>query len=249
MMDTKTNFWPTVRILELITALASGLAIWRAYGVVATLRYLLGLALAMKVQRAFLAAMIDRTGPGDASLADVMTLSRAAAGAVLVGLVASGVRDRTGMAGKLRWSLILLEASAVDWLDGPLARLLGPSQLGSVMDIEADSWLTLWTAICATAWADLPRWCLLPPIMRYLDPMLDLSRGKLPRGGGPWWGRLTGTSQMLLFLAALAPLKGQWREQVMKIVKLAALPVSAAQGATIVIHLGRKLKEGNGTAP
>jgi hypothetical protein len=33
----------------------------------------------------------------------------------------------------------------------------------------------------------------------------------------------------------------------MKIVKLAALPVSAAQGATIVIHLGRKLKEGNGT--
>jgi phosphatidylglycerophosphate synthase len=248
-MRTKTNFWLTVRILELITAFSSGLAIWRVYGLIPALRYLLGLALAMKVQRAFLAAMIDRTGPRDASLADVMTLSRAATGAVLAGLAASGIRDRTGMAGKLSWSLILLEASAIDWLDGPLARLLGPSQLGSVMDIEADSWLTLWTAICATAWADLPRWCLLPPIMRYLDPMLDLSRGRLPRGGGPWWGRLTGTSQMILFLAALAPLKGQWRERVMKIVKLAALPVSIGQGTTIVIHVGRKLKEGNRTAP
>jgi phosphatidylglycerophosphate synthase len=248
-MRTKTNFWLTVRILELITAFSSGLAIWRVYGLIPALRYLLGLALAMKVQRAFLAAMIDRTGPRDASLADVMTLSRAATGAVLAGLAASGIRDRTGMAGKLSWSLILLEASAIDWLDGPLARLLGPSQLGSVMDIEADSWLTLWTAICATAWADLPRWCLLPPIMRYLDPMLDLSRGRLPRGGGPWWGRLTGTSQMILFLAALAPLKGQWRERVMKIVKLAALPVSIGQDTTIVIHVGRKLKEGNRTAP
>ncbi len=39
----------------------------------------------------------------------------------------------------LSWSLILLEASAADWLDGPLARQFGPTHLGSLMDIEADS--------------------------------------------------------------------------------------------------------------
>lgn len=242
-MQTNTNFWLAVRTTELVTALSTGLAIWRVYGMMATMRYLAGLALAMKAQRAFLAAMMHKTGPKQVSLADVMTLSRAATGAMLAGLVASGIRDRTGLAGKLSWSLILLEATAIDWLDGPLARLIGPSQLGGVMDIESDSWLTLWTAISAAEWADLPRWCLLPPIIRYLDPILDLSRGKLPRGGGPWWSRLTGTSQMVLFLAALAPLQGQWRERVTRMVKMAVLPVSVGQGAAIVVLLGRKFEE------
>lgn len=242
-LQTNTNFWPVVRTMELVTALSTGLVIWRTYGVMATMRYLAGLALAMKAQRAFLAAMIHKTGPQQVSLADAMTLSRAATGAMLVGLVASGIRDRRGLAGKLSWSLVLLEATAIDWLDGPLARLIGPSQLGGVMDIEADSWLTLWTAISAARWADLPRWCLLPPIIRYLDPILALSRGKLPRGGGPWWTRLTGTSQMMLFLAALAPLEGQWRERVMMIVKMAAMPVSVGQGAAIMVLLGRNFKE------
>lgn len=242
-VQTTTNFWPTVRIIELATALSTGLITWRSYGLAAGIRYLAVLALAMKAQRVFLAAIMRKTGPKEVSLADSMTLSRGAVSAVLAGLVASGIRDRTGLAGKLSWSLILLEASAVDWLDGPLARRLGPSRLGSVMDIEADSWLTLWSAISACAWGDLPRWCLLPPLMRYLDPILDLNRGKLPRGGGPWWSRLTGTAQMVLFLAALAPLKGRWRDRLMKVVKVAALPVSAAQGAAIAVLLVRKMKE------
>ncbi len=230
-------------MIELVTVLSTGIAIWRAYGVVATIRYLAGLGLAMKVQRVFLEAMIRRTGPKQVSLADVMTLSRAATGAILAGLIAAGIRNRTGMAGKLSWSLILLQATAIDWLDGPLARKIGPSQLGGVMDIEADSWLTLWSAISTVEWAGLPCWCLLPPIIRYLDPILDLRRGKLPRGGGPWWSRLTGTSQMILFLAALAPLKGRWREQVMRTVKMAAPLVSIGQGAAILILLVRKFVE------
>jgi phosphatidylglycerophosphate synthase len=242
-LHTHTNFWLVVRTMELITALSTGLAIWRVYGLMATLRYLAGLALAMKAQHVFLAAMLHKTGPKQASLADVMTLSRATTGAMLAGLVASGIRDRTGLAGTLSWSLVLLEATAIDWLDGPLARLIGPSPLGGVMDIEADSWLTLWTAISAAEWGDLPRWCLLPSIIRYLDPILDLSRGKLPHSGGPGWSRLTGTSQMILFLAALAPLKGQWRERMMRMVKMAALPVSLGQGAALVVLLGRKFEE------
>jgi phosphatidylglycerophosphate synthase len=241
--QTNTNFWPIVRMIELTIALSTGLAIWRVYGLRATIRYLVGLVLAMKTEHAFLAAMIRKTGSSKATLADVMTLSRGASAAVLAGLVVSGIRDREGLAGKLGWSLILLEATAVDWLDGPLARKLGSSPLGAVMDIETDSWLTLWSAISAAAWGDLPRWCLLPPIARYLDPTLDLSRGKLPHGGGPWWSRLTGTAQMALFLAALAPLKGRGRETVMKAVKVAALPVSVGQGAAIMVLLVRKIGE------
>ena len=48
---------------------------------------------------------------------------------------------------------------------------------------------------------------------------------------------------MILFLAALAPLKGQWRERMMRMVKMAALPVSLGQGAALVVLLGRKFEE------
>ncbi len=239
--QTNTSFWPTVRIIELTTALSTGLAIWRAYGLLTTMRYLAGLVVALVAQRVFLAAMIRKVGAKQVSTADVMTLSRGASGAVLAGLVASGIRDRERLAGKLGWSLILFEATVIDWLDGPLARKLGPSRLGMVMDIEADSWLTLWSGISAVTWGELPRWCLLPPMMRYLDPLIDLCRGKLPHGGGPWWSRVTGTGQMVLLLAALAPLKGRRREMVMRVVRVAALPVSGAQGTAVVVSLVKKI--------
>ena len=228
----------TMQKIELATVVSTGILIWRSYGMRSAMRYLVGLVLALAVQRAFLSAMIRKTGSIQASLADVLTLSRAAAGGVLAGLVASGIRDRLGKAGRLSWSIILLGATATDWLDGPLARRVGATSLGSVLDIEADSWLTLWSAACAVAWGDLPRRCLLPPILRYLDPLVDLCQGRLPRGGGPWWSRLTGTSQMVLFLIALTPLNWRWRKQVLA---NTALPVSGVQCAAVTVLLVRKL--------
>jgi phosphatidylglycerophosphate synthase len=233
----------TAQKIELATVVSTGIVIWRTYGLRSTVRYLAGLTLALTAQRTFLSAMMRKTGAQQASLADVLTLSRAATGAVLAGLVASGIRDRTGMAGRLSWSMLLLGVTALDWLDGPLARHAGATRLGSVLDIEADSWLTLWSAACATAWGDLPRWCLLPPILRYLDPLLDLRRGKLPRGGGPWWSRLTGTGQMVLFLTALAPVDGRWRKQALAV---AALPVSGGQSVAVIVLLARKRQENAG---
>jgi len=188
--------------------------------------------------------MMRKTSAQEASLADVLTLSRAATGAVLAGLVVSEIRDRTGMAGRLSWLMILLAATACDWLDGPLARRVGATQLGCMLDIEADSWLTLWSAVGAAAWGELPRWCLLPPLLRYLDPLLDLRRGKLPHGGGPLWSRLTGTAQMILLLTALAPVDGRWRQQALA---AAALPASGAQCVTIIVLLARKILENEDT--
>jgi phosphatidylglycerophosphate synthase len=229
----------TAQSIELVTAASTGFFIWRSYGLRSTIRYLCGLLLALMAQQRFLTALVRKTGVDQASLADVLTLCRASTASALAGLVASGIRDRTGKAGRMGWSMILLGATALDWLDGPLARRFGASPLGSALDIEADSWLTLWSAASAVAWGDLPRLCMLPPILRYLDPLVDVRRGRLPHGGGPWWSRLTGTGQMVLFLTALAPINWRWRKRTLS---LAALPVSGGQGVAIIVLLARKLR-------
>ena len=194
------------------------------YGGFAAIGYLVGLTLALVVERVFVGAMRLRIGPERATPADVLTLVRAAVAALLAGLLVSGIRDRMGLAGWLAFSSALLAATALDWLDGPLARRLGPTKLGAVLDIEADSWLTLWCAAAAVAWGGLPWIVLLPPLARYLHPALALRRGMLPSGGGPWWARIVGVAQMALLLAALLPLAGTWRT----LLPVFAWPVAAA---------------------
>lgn len=223
-----------------ITTLTTGLWIWRRYGSGAAIRYLMGLSLALLTQRMFLVTLMRKTGQIQGSLADVLTLSRATTGSILLGLVASGIRDRRGQAGRASWLLLLFAATVTDWLDGPLARWIGATRLGKTLDIEADSWLTLWSAASAISWGDLPSWCLVPPLLRYLDPLLDGSRRELSQGGGPWWSRLTGSSQMVLFLAALSPLRWPWRKQ--SLIAASAL-VSGAQATALLVLLWRKLRE------
>ena len=230
----------SVRLIDLLVAVPTTLVIWRAYGLIKAIRYLVGLTIALAIQRAFISAMIRKIGPEQPTLADLLTISRAAAGAVLAGLVTSGIRDREGIAGWIGLLMPLLGATTTDWLDGPLARYAGTTRLGGVLDIEADSWLTLWAAAGAIIWGDLPAWSMLPPVVRYLDPLHTLIHGKLPQGGGPWWCRVTGTSQMGLFFVALTPIDFQNRKQLLTAV---ALPVSSAQCAAVLVLLIRKLRE------
>ena len=230
----------SVRLIDLLVAVPTTLVIWRAYGLIKAIRYLVGLTIALAIQHAFISAMIRKIGPEQSTLADLLTISRAATGAVLAGLVTSGIRDRKGIAGWIGLLMPLLGATTTDWLDGPLARYAGTTCLGGVLDIEADSWLTLWAAAGAIIWGDLPAWSMLPPVVRYLDPLHTLIHGKLPQGGGPWWCRVTGTSQMGLFFVALTPIDFQKRKQLLTAV---ALPVSSAQCAAILVLLIRKLRE------
>ena len=90
----------------------------------------------------------------------------------------------------------------------------------------------------AVAWGNLPACCLLPPILRYLDPFISLRQGDLPQGGGPWWSRLAGAGQTGLFFAALAPFGGWWRKRLLAI---AAIPVSAGQCAALLVLFARKV--------
>ena len=232
----RKNHKQSIRYIELMLALPASFVIWRVYGLKRMVGYLIGFTMATAAQRAFLSAMMRKSGQEHISLADVLTLSRAGIGAVLAGLVTSGIRDRKGSAGWIGWLILL--SGVTDWVDGRLARWMGPTQLGGALDIEADSWFTLWSAAGAVAWGNLPGWCLLPPIIRYLDPLISLQRGELPRGGGPWWSRLAGASQTGLFFIALAPFGGRWRNRFLTI---AALPVSAGQCIALLVLLARKV--------
>jgi phosphatidylglycerophosphate synthase len=218
-------------------ALPTGLLLGRVYGPRRAVCYAAGVAGAVAVQDIFTRAMRRRLGPEDASPADLLTLSRGLCGAMLAGLVAADIRDRAGPAGWLGFLPSLLGATLSDWLDGPLARRAGPTRLGAVLDIEADSWLTLWSAMAAVRWGGLPRWCLLAPVLRYLHPAFDLLEGGAPAGGGPWWSRVTGTAQMTLFVVALAPLPHDGGRAPLR---RAAVVISGGQGATLLVLLWRR---------
>ena len=205
-----------------------------AYGSRGAARYLAGFGGAACAQQLALGALCRRTGQQSANVADGLAYGRATCGAVLAGLLAAGIRDPTGAAGKLGCAVSLAGATALDWLDGPLARRAGSTDQGAVLDIEADSWLTLWCSAAAIAWGGLPRWCLVPPLLRYLDPLLALRAGQLPAGGGPWWARVTGAAQMALFLTALAPLPGR-----RPLPTVIAGVVSVAQTASLLCLLAR----------
>src|SRR5262249_11246290 len=151
----------------------------------ASLRFLAGLVVVLGAERGFIAMIVRRIGSEKHSLADVLTLSRGVSSAALAGLVLSGAADRVGPAQWIGWLLLLYAATLSDWVDGPLARRAGPTLLGGVLDIEFDSWLTLWAGIAALVWGGLPWIVLLPPLVRYLQPILALRRGELPAGGGP----------------------------------------------------------------
>ena len=68
-------------------------------------------------------------------------------------------------------------------------------------------------------------------------PVLDVRAGGLPTGGGPWWGRVTGTAQMTLFFAALAPIAGRQRDAILLI---AAVPIAVAQCLAMLVMLWQR---------
>lgn len=149
----------SIRLIDLLVTIPTICVIWRFYGRSKAIRYVIGLMLALKTQHVFIDTIIRLIGDEQSSLADALTLSRGANGAVLAGLVTSGIYDRKGISGWIGWLMLLF--GVTDWLDGSFARLAGTTRLGGVLDIEADSWLTFWSAAGTVAWGGLPIWCLL----------------------------------------------------------------------------------------
>jgi phosphatidylglycerophosphate synthase len=201
--------------------------------------------LALVGQQVLVALALKRNRERDGSrhrltLVDAITLSRGGTGALMTGLIASGVRDRRGPAGWLGWIALLYGAIVSDWLDGPIARRLGTSEVGAMFDIEADSWLTLCSSAAAVTWGGLPAYVVAPPVARYVR-IAALRRWVPYRNlvsGDPLWTRHVGMAQMMLFIAALAPFGGRATRF---LVKIATPSVVAGQLYTLAVVSWRKM--------
>jgi len=154
-------------------------------------RYTLAAAASLSAAVAFTALAARRLGGPVLTGPNLLTLSRAAAAAMLCGTAFSGRGRRAAF-----WAL-LAGCTVFDWLDGPLARRLGTSRLGAVLDIEADSWLTLWGAVAGFRLGRLTGASLVAPALRY-----PLAAGR-PSRMRPWQ-RAAGAAQMVVIAGALA---------------------------------------------
>jgi phosphatidylglycerophosphate synthase len=102
------------------------------------------------------------------------------------------------------------------------------SELGALLDLESDSWLTLTSASSATTWGGLPALCMAAPLARYA--LLTAALRKIPYArvfaDEPAWARPLGIAQMALFTAATAPFGGPGTRAA---VRLAAPIIAPAQ--------------------
>lgn len=201
----------TVITLGLLAAsVPPTVGLWRRYGRRAGSGFVVGSVAAILAQQSLVAMAATRKS-AQLTPVDGMTLSRGFAAAMLVGLVASRVRRRSGWAGWLGWSSLIYGSIVCDWLDGPIARRLRmTSELGALLDLESDSWLTLVAASSATAWGGLPGYCMAAPLARYALLLAALRRIPYERiyADEPAWARPLGIAQMALFTAAMAPFGG-----------------------------------------
>ncbi len=154
-------------------------------------RYALAAVANVSAAAAFTALAARRLGGPVLTGPNLLTLSRAGAAAMLCGTAFSGRGRRAAF-----WALVA-GCTVFDWLDGPLARRLGTSRLGAVLDIETDSWLTLWGAVAGFRLGRLPALNLVPAALRY-----PLAAGR-PSRMRPWQ-RAAGAAQMIVIAGALA---------------------------------------------
>jgi phosphatidylglycerophosphate synthase len=155
-------------------------------------RYFPALVASLALEGSFVAAQARRLGGPVITAPNLLTLSRGLAASLLCG---SAFSDR-GLSAA--WPALILGCTAADWLDGPLARRRGPTPLGRLLDVEADSWLTLWAAITAYRRRRLGGFVLVAPALRYPLALLGAPPARP-------WHRMAGVAQMIVLCASLAP--------------------------------------------
>jgi phosphatidylglycerophosphate synthase len=191
------------------------------------------------LQLTFLAAMRRRIGPERVNPADLLTGCRALCATAILTAATVGPADDTREQGRRVAGLALIVGMVTDRVDGRLARRFGATRLGAVMDIEADSLLTLAMAVAAVRWGRLPRYVLIPPLLRYSDLVRTLRRNSIFTGDAIWWCRASGAAQMLLFLSSMV---ASQRGAASLGLRQASLIVSSTQLATQLLDGQRRFK-------
>jgi phosphatidylglycerophosphate synthase len=200
----------------LAAAVPLALVVAAGHGRGAGLRFAAGATAVLAVQQLVAAALVAqrlrRGGPlRGLDAVDGLTLARSGAAGVLAGALASGERGRRALPAWMAWIFLLPSVTLLDWIDGPLARRRATDEVGMILDLESDSWVTLWTSLAAVAWGGLPRLGVGPGIARYALPIVAWRRGSYARladAGRSWWSRAAGIAQMTTLIVALAPFAG-----------------------------------------
>jgi phosphatidylglycerophosphate synthase len=180
------------------------------------------------LQQALIARTLARRPegePDDLDAVDAITLSRGLAASIVAASALAG--SRRSYAAKLAWPLAVIGSTLTDWIDGPLARRRGrgATQLGRVLDLELDSWLTLATTLAGTRLGTLDAPCLITPSLRYLAMASRISYEDVHAVGKTDRARNLGITQMALALASFAPFAGVTTTAVARVASLVLLPI------------------------
>jgi len=184
----------------------------------------------------------DHGEPDDLDAVDALTLSRGLAASIVAASALAGPRDRRRYAARISWPLAVSGSTLTDWIDGPLARRRGrgPTQLGRVLDLELDSWLTLATTFAGTRLGTLDAVALVTPSLRYLAMASPISYDDVHAVGKSDRARNLGITQMALALASFAPFAGNTTTAVARFASLLLVPIH-------VIALAAALPRSNGS--
>jgi phosphatidylglycerophosphate synthase len=227
----------------LVAAVPLAVAIAAAHGRGAGGRFAAGATAVLAAQQLFAAGLVAHRGRRAGPLrgldaVDGLTLARSGAAGVLAGVLASGERSRRGLPAWMAWLFLLPSVTLLDWIDGPLARRRATDEVGVVLDLESDSWLTLWTSLAGVTWGGLPRLGVGPAVARYALPIVAWRRGsyvRLAEAGRSWWSRAAGIAQMTTLIVALAPFAGAHSRE---LARAATFVIAPAQLLALMSLLG-----------
>ena len=95
-------------------------------------------------------------------VADLMTGGRIVVSLFFYGLAASGLLTQVSALALI----VILEIA--DGFDGWLARKYGPTEFGSVFDMESDAFIIMLLSYAAVHYTGAPLWVLIPGLLRYV---------------------------------------------------------------------------------
>lgn len=162
--------------------------------------------LAIEAAVAF-AWLLAGAGRGAWRAPNLLTLVRLVVAIAVLALLTVG-DPPAAMVTAVFFAAVIAEIS--DYLDGFLARRMGPTAFGARLDMETDALFILALSLVLVDWFDLPSWVALAGIVRYAAalPFLALPEPRFPRSFSLFAKTACAAAAVLLIAAAVPPAIG-----------------------------------------